>query len=58
MSDVDRYLEAIPESRQQRIRHFMAIIEAAAPGLPCRVWDYGNGVIGYGHYHYRYATGR
>ncbi len=36
----------------------MAVIESAVPELPCRVWDYGEGVIGYGHYHYRYATGR
>jgi hypothetical protein len=58
MSDVDRYLEDISEFRQQRIRDFMEFIEFAVPGLQRRVWDYGGGVIGYGRYHYRYASGR
>ena len=36
----------------------MSVIEKAEPGLSCRLWEYGGGVIGFGHYHYRYATGR
>ena len=26
--------------------------------LRTRFWDYGGGLVGYGHYHYRYASGR
>ena len=58
MTDIERYLEAIPEQRRLRIRHFMAVIEEAEPGLPRQLWSYGDGVIGFGHYHYRYTTGR
>ena len=58
MTDIERYLEGLPENRRTRIRHFVQIIEAAEPGLPVLYWDYGGGVIGFGRYHYRYATGR
>ena len=58
MTDIERHLSALPEQRQLRIQHFMDVIIAAVPDLPCRLWDYGGGVIGFGHYHYRYATGR
>jgi len=58
MTDVDRYLASLEDPRQMRIRHHMDVIETAAPGLPIRLWDYSGGVIGYGHYHYRYASGR
>jgi hypothetical protein len=36
----------------------MSVIERAAPDEPRALWPYGDGVIGYGHYHYRYASGR
>ncbi|MEZ4507310.1 MAG: hypothetical protein R2848_16015 [Thermomicrobiales bacterium] len=56
MTDIDRYLASLEEPRRMRIRHYMDVIETAAPGLPIRLWEYSGGVIGYGHYHYRYAS--
>lgn len=58
MSDVDGYLEALPASRRQRIFHFMQVIETAVPGMQWELWNSGSGILGYGRYSYRYATGR
>jgi hypothetical protein len=58
MIDIERYLDELPEPRRRRILHFMSVLEATEPGLPRKLWDYGGGVIGFGHYHYRYPTGR
>ena len=58
MDDVDAYLAALPEPRRKRIQHFAAVMERAAPGQPRALWKYGDGIIGFGHYHYRYASGR
>lgn len=58
MPEVERYLTALPVPRQERIRHVMDVIERAAPGLPWRLWEYAGGVVGYGTYRYRYASGR
>lgn len=52
------YLGAQPEDRRARVERFVEVIEAAAPGLPRRLWPYGTGIIGFGSYHYRYASGR
>ncbi|MCA9860676.1 MAG: DUF1801 domain-containing protein [Thermomicrobiales bacterium] len=58
MSEIDRYLAALSEPRRTRIEHLLDVIETAEPGLPRALWSYGDGVIGFGHYHYRYASGR
>lgn len=58
MTEIEQYLEALPEDREARIRHFISVIEAASQGLPSELWTYGGGVVGFGRYHYRYATGR
>jgi hypothetical protein len=58
MDNVETYLASLPEPRQQRIRHFIEVIDQAAPGQPRALWNHGEGVIGFGHYHYRYASGR
>lgn len=57
-SEIDAYLAAQPEFRRARIEHFLDVIENAAPGQARRLWPYGDGIIGFGHYHYRYASGR
>jgi hypothetical protein len=57
-SDLATYLDALPESRAARIRHYMEIIESAVPDAQPVLWPIGDGIIGYGHYHYRYASGR
>jgi hypothetical protein len=58
MTEIERYLDSMPENRRTRIRHFMEVIESEEPDLAPQFWEYGGGVIGYGRYHYRYATGR
>lgn len=52
----EEYIEAIPdERRRNEIRRLHELIRRAAPDLEPYVEDGG---IGYGTYHYRYATGR
>jgi hypothetical protein len=58
LREIDAYLDDQPEFRRARVEHFVEVIEAAAPGLPRRLWPYGDGIIGFGSYHYRYASGR
>lgn len=58
MSDIDDYLESLNPNRRARIEHFLKVIDRAEPGLSRQLWSYGGGVIGLGHYHYRYASGR
>lgn len=58
MDEVARYLSTIPESRLVKVRHFMEVISTAEPALALKYWDYAGGLVGYGHYHYRYASGR
>jgi uncharacterized protein YdhG (YjbR/CyaY superfamily) len=57
-SEVERYLAEVLEARRARIEHFLDVIEATEPGLARRLWAYGDGIVGFGHYHYRYASGR
>ena len=56
--EIAAYLETLPDGRRARIEHFLDVIENAAPNLSRRLWPYGDGIIGFGRYHYRYATGR
>jgi hypothetical protein len=58
MDEVDAYLATLPEPRRARIQHFISVIEQEAPDEPRALWSYGDGVVGFGHYHYRYASGR
>lgn len=57
-AEIDGYLAAVPQLRRQRIEHMLDVIERAEPHLPRRLWKYGDGIIGFGHYRYRYASGR
>lgn len=57
-SDVATYLDTLPELRAARIRQYMDIIGSAVPDADPVLWPIGDGIIGYGHYHYRYASGR
>lgn len=49
------YLAAIPEPRQGEVRAVDALIRSSAPGLEPRVQS---GMLAYGRYTYRYASGR
>jgi Domain of unknown function (DU1801) len=51
----EAYLEAIDEGQQADVRALDAIIRATAPGLDRRV---ESGMLAYGRYTYRYASGR
>jgi hypothetical protein len=51
----EQFIAAQPEPRRAELAALHALIRKAAPGLAPRMW---NSVVGYGEYHYRYATGR
>lgn len=51
----DEYIEMIPEPRKQDIQTLHALIQKTVPKLKPHILS---GMIGYGTYHYRYASGR
>lgn len=54
-ADPDTYIAELDDVRRPQIASLDAQIRAAAPGLDRRMQS---GMIAYGHYTYRYATGR
>ena len=55
MMKPDEYIAALEEPRRTEVRAIDALIRDAAPQLERYV---GSGMLAYGHYHYRYASGR
>jgi uncharacterized protein YdhG (YjbR/CyaY superfamily) len=51
----DEYIDALEEPRRGEIRQLHDLIRETAPGLEPHV---GMGMLGYGPFHYRYASGR
>jgi len=51
------YLAALPDSRQADVRTLDAAIRQAVPQLKPYL-AYSGTILGYGRYHYRYASGR
>jgi uncharacterized protein YdhG (YjbR/CyaY superfamily) len=51
----DAYIEALDEPRRSDVRALHELIRAAVPQLRPAM---AHGMLGYGPYHYRYATGR
>lgn len=49
------YIEGLAEPRRSEMRELHRLITRTAPKLKPKMWS---GMIGYGSYHYRYATGR
>jgi hypothetical protein len=49
------YLDGLPEPRRTELRELHKLITSTAPQLKPKMWS---GMIGYGSYHYRYASGR
>ncbi len=54
-SSVQDYINQIEEPRKKEIESLHALISSTLPALPASI-QYN--MIGYGTYHYRYATGR
>jgi uncharacterized protein YdhG (YjbR/CyaY superfamily) len=52
---VTEYLASLPPERQAIVAKVDEVIRAAAPELDPARWG---GMLGYGHHHYRYTTGR
>jgi hypothetical protein len=51
------YLAALAEPRRSELKTLHAAIRKAAPRLKPHL-GYGGTILGYGHYHYKYASGR
>ena len=51
------YLAALPEPRRTELKALHAAIRKAAPRLKPHL-GYGGTILGYWHYHYKYASGR
>ena len=49
------YIEGLKEPRRGEMRELHRLITKTAPKLKPKMWS---GMIGYGSYHYRYASGR
>jgi Domain of unknown function (DU1801) len=54
--DIDSHIDSLPEPRRDIVRAVHDTIRAAAPDLEATMWS--EKIIGYGSYHYRYASGR
>ena len=53
---VDDHIEGLPEGRRETVRAVHELVRDAVPDLEVRMWS--EKMIGYGTYHYRYASGR
>ena len=51
----EEFLDGLPEPRRSEVAQLDAVIRAAVPELARTVHS---GMLGYGPYHYRYASGR
>ena len=52
---VDDYIASLPDGRREIVERVHEVITEAVPELEVRMWKQ---FIGYGTYHYTYATGR
>jgi hypothetical protein len=52
---VDDFIASLPDGRREIVRAVDGAIREAVPDLDVRMWGK---FIGYGSYHYRYASGR
>lgn len=54
--DVDAFIEALGDERRRAECRTLAALMGRATGERPRLW--GSSIVGFGRYHYRYATGR
>lgn len=52
---VDDYIASLPEGRREVVERIHQVVSEAVPELEVRMWKQ---FIGYGSYHYVYASGR
>jgi len=54
--DVEAYIASMPDEGQRRDAAALVELMRRATGHPPAMW--GSGMVGFGSYHYRYASGR
>jgi len=54
--DVATFLDGVANARRRAEATVLLPVLECATGQPPRMW--GGGIVGFGRYHYRYATGR
>jgi len=54
--DVEAFLSTIEDTRKQADCRKLVTIMQKATGADARMW--GDSIVGFGHYHYKYASGR
>ena len=55
-ADVDAFINAVEDPRKREDSRAIAAMMAEVTGAPARMW--GASIVGFGSYHYRYASGR
>ena len=55
-ASVDAYIDAVADAQKRADCRAVAAMMAEVTGAPARMW--GPSIVGFGTYHYRYASGR
>ena len=55
-ASVDAYIDAVEDAQKREDCRAVAAMMTEATGAPARMW--GSSIVGFGSYHYRYASGR
>ena len=55
-ASVDAYIDAVEDEQKRADCRAIAAMMAEVTGAPARMW--GPSIVGFGTYHYRYASGR
>lgn len=55
-ADVDAFLDAVPDERRRADGKALRQLMESIIGEPARMW--GPSIVGFGHFHYRYDSGR
>ena len=55
-ANVDAFIDAVEDPRKREDSRAIAAMMAEVTGAPARMW--GSSIVGFGSYHYRYASGR
>jgi len=55
-ADVIAFIESVPQERRREEAHILLELLGRVSGLPAKMW--GASIIGFGNYHYKYASGR